>query len=198
MKEKDTKKKQLDTKDITSSPYFVAALMGVCIALAIAGLVFFIITINNTKNQITEARRLYIANEQEVDVLGQLKKKSEEANAQIEEFDNLLPQSLGNAYEVREGVLNKFENFGLNVTAIEFITVKNETHEIVFTISCTGSFESIYNVMNHYSNLEQIHRIDSLSLSKDSANDYTAVITLAILSEQPVEGVVAGMGDTAA
>lgn len=198
MKEKEAKKKQLDAKDVTSSPYFVAALMGVCIAVAIAGLVFFIMTINTTKKQITEARRLYIANEQEVDVLGQLKKKSEEAKAQIEEYENLLPQSLGNAYDVRENVLTKFENFGLNVTAIEFITVKNETHEIVFTISCTGSFESIYNVMNHYSNIEQIHRIDSLSLSKDSADDYTAVITLAILSEQPVEGVVAGMGETAA
>lgn len=193
MKEKNAKKKQLDTKDLTSSPYFVAALMGVCIALAIAGLVFFIININNTKNQITEARRLYIANEQEVDVLAGLKKKSEEAYAQIEEFDNLLPQSLGNAYELRDNVLTKFTNFGLNVTAIDFITVKNETHEIVFTISCTGSFESIYNVMNHYSNIEQIHRIDSLSITKDSADDYTAVITLAILSEQPVEGVVAGM-----
>lgn len=193
MKEKNAKKKQLDTKDLTSSPYFVAALMGVCIALAIAGLVFFIININNTKNQITEARRLYIANEQEVDVLAELKKKSEEAYAQIEEFDNLLPQSLGNAYELRDNVLTKFTNFGLNVTAIDFITVKNETHEIVFTISCTGSFESIYNVMNHYSNIEQIHRIDSLSITKDSADDYTAVITLAILSEQPVEGVVAGM-----
>lgn len=193
MKEKNTKKKQLDAKDLTSSPYFVAALMGVCIAIAIAGLVFFILQINTTKNQITEARRLYIANEQEVDVLAELKKKSEEAYAQIEEFDNLLPQSLGNAYELRENVLTKFENFGLNVTAIDFITVKNETHEIVFTISCTGSFESIYNVMNHYSNIEQIHRIDSLSITKDSADDYTAVITLAILSEQPVEGVVAGM-----
>ena len=193
MKEKNTKKKQLDAKDLTSSPYFVAALMGVCIAIAIAGLVFFILQINTTKNQITEARRLYIANEQEVDVLAELKKKSEEAYAQIEEFDNLLPQSLGNAYELKEKVLTKFENFGLNVTAIDFITVKNETHEIVFTISCTGSFESIYNVMNHYSNIEQIHRIDSLSITKDSADDYTAVITLAILSEQPVEGVVAGM-----
>ena len=193
MKEKNTKKKQLDAKDLTSSPYFVAALMGVCIAIAIAGLVFFILQINTTKNQITEARRLYIANEQEVDVLAELKRKSEDAYAQIEEFDNLLPQSLGNAYELREKVLTKFENFGLNVTAIDFITVKNETHEIVFTISCTGSFESIYNVMNHYSNIEQIHRIDSLSITKDSADEYTAVITLAILSEQPVEGVVAGM-----
>jgi hypothetical protein len=169
--------------------------MGVCIAIAIAGLVFFILQINTTKNQITEARRLYIANEQEVDVLAELKKKSEEAYAQIEEFDNLLPQSLGNAYELRDNVLTKFTNFGLNVTAIDFITVKNETHEIVFTISCTGSFESIYNVMNHYSNIEQIHRIDSLSVTKDSANEYTAVITLAILSEQAVEGVVAGMAE---
>lgn len=195
MKEKDTKKKQIDAKDITSSPYFVAALMGVCIAFAIAALVFLVFNINNTKNQITEARRLYIANEQEVDVLARLKKKSEEAKAQIEEYDNLLPQSLGNAYEVRENVITKFKNFGLNITAIDFVTIQNETHEIVFTISCTGSFESIYNVMNHYSNIEQIHRIDSLSITKDSADEYTAVITLAILSEQPVEGVVAGMAE---
>lgn len=195
MKEKDTKKKQIDAKDITSSPYFVAALMGVCIAFAIAALVFLVFNINNTKNQITEARRLYIANEQEVDVLARLKKKSEEAKAQIEEYDNLLPQSLGNAYEVRENVITKFKNFGLNITAIDFVTIQNETHEIVFTISCTGSFDSIYNVMNHYSNIEQIHRIDSLSITKDSADEYTAVITLAILSEQPVEGVVAGMAE---
>ncbi len=191
MAKKETKqKKQIDAKDITASPYFVAALMGVCIALAIAGLVFIILDIKTTKNQITEARRLYIANEQEVNVLSELKKKSEEANAKIEEYEHLLPQSLGNAYEVQEDVIARFENFGVSVTAIEFVTVKNETNEIVFTVTCSGDFENIYNVMNHYSNIEQVHRIDSFNLAKDTANNYTAVITLAILSEEPVSGAV--------
>lgn len=190
MKEKGTKKKQINSKDITSSPYFVAAMMGVCIALAITGLVFFMININNTKKEITEARRLYVANQQEANILEQLKKRSEEAQAEIEEYENLLPESLGDAYVVQNEVIEKFENFGLDVTAIDFVTVQNETSEIVFTVTCTGSFQSIYNVMNHYSNIEQIHRIDSLSLAKDSAGNYSAVITLAILSESPVQGAV--------
>jgi hypothetical protein len=52
--------------------------------------------------------------------------------------------------------------------------------------------------MNYYSNIEQVHRIDSLNLTKDSEGIYSAVITLAILSEEPVDGVVSGLGDTAA
>lgn len=192
MKEKNKKndKKQMDAKDITSSPYFVAGLLGVCIALSIAVVVYFILGINTTKTQITEARRLYIANQQEVNILEQLKQKSEEAEAQIAEYDNLLPESLGDAYAVQEDVVKKFTNFGLSVTAIDFTTVTNETNEIVFTVTCSGSFDNIYNVMNHYSNIEQIHRIDSLSLTKVAEGEYSAVITLAILSENAVTGVV--------
>ena len=195
---KASAKKQIDIKDITSSPYFVAALMGICIALTIAALVFFILDINKTKKDITAARQLNVACENDANILGKLKEESDQASARLEECESILPQSLGNAYELQEDVTYKFESFGASVTAIEFITTKNETNEIVFTITCSGSFESIYNVMNYYSNIEQVHRIDSLNLTKDSEGIYSAVITLAILSEEPVDGVVAGLGDTAA
>lgn len=195
MAKKESAKKQIDVKDITASPYFVAALMGICIALTVAALVFFIIDINKTKNEITAARRLNIACQQDEALLDKLKIESENASARLEECENILPQSLGNAYEVQEDVIVKCESFGLDVTAIEFTTVTNETNEIVFTITCTGSFESIYNTMNYYSNLEQVHRIDSLNLTKDSQGNYTAVMTLAILSEEAVSGVVLGGTD---
>lgn len=198
MAKKESAKKSIDVKDITASPYFVAALMGVCIALTIAALVFFILDINKTKSEITEARRLNVACQQDAQLLDKLKAESDAASARLEECENILPQSLGNAYVVQEDVIEKFEAFGVSVTAIEFVTTTNETNEIVFTITCTGGFENIYNVMNYYSNLEQIHRIDSLNLTKDSQDNHTAVITLAILSEEPVSGVVAGLGDTAA
>lgn len=191
-KKETAKKKQIDVKDITASPYFIAALMGICIALTVAALVFFIIDINKTKDEITAARRLNVACQQDADILDKLKVESEAASARLEECENILPQALGDAYLVQEDVIVTCESFGLDVTAIEFVTVQNETNEIVFTITCTGGFDSIYNTMNYYSNLEQVHRIDSLNLSKDSQGNYTAVMTLAILSEEAATGVVLG------
>jgi hypothetical protein len=45
--------------------------------------------------------------------------------------------------------------------------------------------------MNYYTNLEQQHRFDSIVLNKDaSTGNYNTVLTLVILSEQGVSGMV--------
>ena len=123
-KKETADKKKIDVKDITASPYFVAALMGICIALTITALVFFILDINKTKDDITAARRLNVACEQDAEILDKLKVESEQASARLAECENILPQSLGNAYALQEDVTDKFESFGASVTAIEFITAR--------------------------------------------------------------------------
>lgn len=193
------KNKKIDMKDVTSSPYFVAVLMFILIVLAILALVFFVMDINSTKKALVDARIAYEENVKEYAALEELKAKSEAAEKQLEECKGILPDSLGDAYILQEDVLAKCEGFGIDVTSVDFITASNETQEIIFTISGTGSFINFYDFMNYYSNLEQQHRFDSISLTKDQANGiYTATFTLAILSEGGVEGVVAALEETTA
>ncbi|MBR5442373.1 MAG: hypothetical protein IKV44_05420 [Clostridia bacterium] len=192
------KNKNIELKDITSSPYFVAGVMALLVALCITAVVFFVLDIQETKEEIKAERTLYAENIREYALLEQLKTKSEAAEKQLEECKGILPDSLGDVYILQEGVVEKCKAFGLNVTAIDHVTTTNETSEVVFTISANGSFTSIYNFMNYYTNLEQQHRFDSVVLKKDGANgDYSTVLTLAILSENGVEGSVAVVDDAA-
>ena len=192
------KNKNIELKDITSSPYFVAVLMVLLIGLCIAALVFFVLDIQGTKNEIKDARALYEANVKEYAVLEQLKAKSEAAEKQLEECKGILPDSLGDVYLLQEGVVEKCKAFGLSLTSIDHVITTNETSEVVFTITANGSFSNIYNFMNYYTNLEQQHRFDSVILKKDGANgEYTTVLTLAILSETGAEGSVAASSDAA-
>lgn len=193
------KKKNIELKDITASPYFVAALMVLLIGLCVTALVFFVLDIKETKEQIVEARQLYADNVREYAVLEELKAKSEAAEKQLEECKGILPDSLGDVYLLQEDVVEKCTNFGLTVTTVDYVVTTNETQEVVFTISASGSFTNIYNVMNYYTNLEQQHRFDSVVLKKDSSTgNYNTVFTLAILSEQGVEGVAAVVEETTA
>ncbi|MBO5896305.1 MAG: hypothetical protein J6Q83_03315 [Clostridia bacterium] len=192
------KNKNIELKDITSSPYFVAAIMVLLIALCITSVVFFVLDIQKTKEEIKTERALYVENIKEYALLEDLKAKSEAAEKQLEECKGILPDSLGDVYILQEGVVEKCKAFGLNVTSIEHVTTTNETSEVVFTISATGSFTNIYNFMNYYTNLEQQHRFDSVVLKKDGTNgDYSTVLTLAILSENGVEGSVAVVDEAA-
>mgnify|MGYP003290104521 CR=1 FL=1 len=192
------KNKNIELKDITSSPYFVAAIMVLLIALCITAVVFFVLDIQETKEEIKTERALYVENVKEYALLEELKAKSEAAEKQLEECKGILPDSLGDVYILQEGVVEKCKAFGLNVTSIEHVTTTNETSEVVFTISATGSFTNIYNFMNYYTNLEQQHRFDSVVLKKDGTNgDYSTVLTLAILSENGVEGSVAVVDEAA-
>jgi Tfp pilus assembly protein PilO len=185
------KNKNIELKDITSSPYFVAVLMVLLIGLCIAALVFFVLDIQETKNEIKDARALYEANVKEYAVLEQLKAKSEVAEKQLEECKGILPDSLGDVYILQEDVVEKCGNFGLTVSNIEYAVATNETQEVVFTINANGTFSNIYNFMNYYTNLEQQHRFDSIVLNKDaSTGNYNTVLTLVILSEQGVSGMV--------
>lgn len=193
------KNKNIELKDITSSPYFVAVMMLLLIGLCVAALVFFVMDIQQTKTDIQDARALYEANVKEFAILEELKAKSETAEKQLEECKGILPDSLGDVYILQEDVVEKCKAFGLEVSSIEHVTATNETSEIVFTITSTGSFTNIYNFMNYYTNLEQQHRFDSIVLNKDtSTGNYNAVLTLAILSENGAEGSLAVSSDTAA
>ena len=153
--------------------------------------------INTTKKDITDARALYEENVKEVALLEELKIKSEAAQQQLEECKNILPDNLGDVFILQENVLEKCKLFGLDVTNISQTIASNETQEVVFTIEATASFQSIYDLMNYYTNLEQVHRFDSLMLSRNDGGEYTTTFTLAFLAEQGAEGAVQAVVDEA-
>lgn len=186
------KGKKIDVKDITGSPYFVAGLLVLVVALVIAGISLIIVDITKTKDAIVEAREQYALNVQEIAILEELRAQSEKAEAQLEIYKGILPDSLGDVYVLQEDVVKTCKNFGLKVTSIEVTQVPAETQETTFVFNVTGSFSGIYDYMKYVSNLKQIHRIDALSIAKthEKGAEYTATISLAILSQQGADGIV--------
>ena len=191
------KNKKIEVKDITSSPFFVIGLMSFVCLLITAVMVLLVMDINTTKKEILDARELYKQNVREVAVLEELKIKSEAAEAQLEACKDILPDSLGDVFLLEENVLEKCKLFGLNVTSIEQTVAVNETQEVVFTITATASYNNIYDFMNYYTNLEQVHRFDSLSLQRNSDGLYTTTFTLAFLAEQGADGALGAVVDQA-
>ena len=191
------KGKKIELKDITSSPFFVIGIMSFVCILIIVGIVFIMLDIDKTKNEIVDARVMYEQNVREVALLEELKVKSEAAEQQLEACKNILPDSLGDVFLLEEDVLGKCKSFGLSVTSIDQTVAVNETQEVVFTIVANGTYRNIYDFMNYYSNLEQVHRFDSISLSRNADGTYSVTLALAFLSEQGAEGAVSAVVDGA-
>ena len=191
------KGKKINTKDITGSPYFVAGLLVLVIALVVAGIAFFIVDITKTKAKIVEAREEYALNIKEIAILEELRAQSEKAEQQLEVYKGILPDGLGDVYILQEDVIKTCKNFGLKVTSIEVTQVPAETQETIFVFNVSGSFSGIYEYMKYVSNLEQMHRIDALSITKTNDNNtqYAATISLAVLSQDGAEGIVGAVVD---
>lgn len=191
------KNKNIEIKDLTSSPFFVIGLMSFVCVLITVGIVFLMLDIDKTKDEITDAKYMYEQNVREVALLEELKVKSEAAQEQLESCKDILPDSLGDVFILQEEVVEKCNNFGLDVLGIEQTVAVNETNEVVFTISVVGSYQNIYNFMNYYSTLEQVHRFDSVTLTRNTDGQYSATLSLAFLSEQGAEGAVQAVVDGA-
>lgn len=191
------KGKKIEVKDITSNPFFVIGIMiFVCVLITVA-MVFIIMDVDKTKDEIIDARKMYEQNVKEVALLEELKVKSEAAQEQLEACNSILPESLGDVFILQEDVLEKCKLFGLNVATIDQTVAVNETQEIIFTISATASFSDIYDFMNYYSNLEQVHRFDSITLARSADGTYNVTLSLVFLAEQGADGAVQAVVDQA-
>lgn len=186
------KGKKINTKEITNSPYFITGLLVLVILLVIGGIVFFMIDINNIKASIVETRLQYQENVREIAILEELRAQSEKAEAQLEMYKGILPDALGDVYMLEEDVVATCKNFGLTVKSVQVNQVSAETQETSFNLSVDGSFQNIHSYMAYMSGLEQMHRFDSISLSRvnDDGSLYTANITLVVLSQNGADGIV--------
>lgn len=193
------KGKKIDTKEITNSPYFVTGLLVLVILLVIGGIVFFMLDINNIKASIVETRLQYQENLREIAILEELRAQSEKAEEQLEKYKGILPDGLGDIYILEEDVVATCKNFGLTVKSVQVNQVSAETQETSFNLSVEGSFQNIHSYMTYMSSLEQMHRFDSISLSRvnDDGSLYTANITLVVLSQNGADGIVLSVDSAA-
>lgn len=185
------KGKKIDLKNIKNSPYTSAVGLILVMLLIIAVIAYFIVGIVQTKDEIVAVRESYKKNLQEIAVLEELRAQSEKAEAQLEVYKGILPDGLGDVYILQEDVVATCQNFGLEVTNIEVTQLPAQTQETTFVFNVSGTFENIHSYMSYVSALEQMHRFDALSLVKGDGNNYTATISLAILSQNGAEGVLA-------
>lgn len=184
------KGKKIDLNEIKNSPYTTAVALVLVILLVIAATVYIIFGIVETKEEIVKVRASYEANLKEIAVLEELRAQSEKAEAQLEVYKGILPDELGDVYILQEKVVTTCRNFGLKITSIEVAQVPAQTQETIFVFNVEGKFSDIHDYMSHISTLEQIHRFDAISLKKSNNDNYTATISLAILSQNGAEGVL--------
>lgn len=185
------KNKNINLKDIKNSPYTSAVALILVVILVIATIVYSVLGIFETKKEIVEARESYQNNLKEIAILEELRAQSEKAEAQLEIYKGILPDELGDVYILQEDVIRTCKDFSLDVSAIEVSQVQEQTQETKFVLSVQGTFENIYNYMAYVSSLEQMHRFDSLVLTKTEDDKYNADITLTILSQNGAEGIIA-------
>lgn len=186
------KGKKIDTKEITNSPYFITGVLVLVILLVIGGIVYFMFDINKIKENIVETRIQYQENIREIAVLEELRAQSEKAEEQLEMYKGILPDDLGDIYVLEEEVVATCENFGLTVKSVQVNQVAAQTQETTFELSVEGSFLNIHSYMSYMSELEQMHRFDSISLSRNASDTsvYVANITLVVLSQNGADGIV--------
>ena len=189
------KGKKINLEDIKKSPYTSAVALFLVMLLIIAAIVYFIVGIFDTKEEIVAVRESYKKNLQEIAILEELRSQSKKAEAQLEVYKGILPDNLGDVYILQEDVIKTCENFGLEVADIEVTQVPAQTQETTFVFNVSGAFENIHSYMAYISSLEQMHRFDAVSLTKEDKNKYTATISLAILSQNGVDGVVVAAVD---
>ena len=184
------KGKKIDINEIKNSPYLPAVALFLVMVLVVGVIVYFVMGIFETKDQIVATKAEYKQNLQEIAILEELRAQSEKAEAQLEIYKGILPDGLGDVYVLQEEVIKTCQNFGLKVTSIEVTQVPAQTQETTFVFNVQGTFSNIYSYLAHISSLEQMHRFDAFSLVKGDDNSYTATITLAILSQNGADGVL--------
>ena len=186
----------INFKDIKNSPYATAAVLVLIILLVIAAISYLIYDIVQTKEQIVQVRASYEENLKEIAVLEELRAQSKKAEQQLEIYKGILPDELGDVYILQEKQIATCENFGLEVVSVEVTQVPAQTQETTFVFNVKGSFENIHEYMAYMSTLEQVHRFDTINMTKTGDN-YEATITLAVLSVNGAEGIVSAVVDNA-
>lgn len=187
---------KIDFKDIKNSPYTTAAVLVLVILLVIAAISYLVYDIVQTKEQIVVVRASYEENLKEIAVLEELRAQSEKAEQQLEVYKGILPDDLGDVYILQEDQIRTCENFGLEVVSVEVTQIPAQTQETTFVFNVKGTFENIHSYMSYMSTLEQIHRFDTITMTK-SGDTYEATITLAVLSTNGAEGIISAVVDGA-
>lgn len=191
------KGKKINLDDIKHSPYTSAVGLVLVMLLIIAIIVYFILGIFQTKEDIVAVRESYKKNLQEIAILEELRAQSEKAEAQLEIYKGILPDNLGDVYILQEDVVKTCKNFGLTVSTIEVTQVPAQTQETIFVFNVSGTFENLHSYLAYISELEQMHRFDAISITKGEGDKYNATLSLAILSQNGADGVVGAVVDAA-
>ncbi|MBQ3889289.1 MAG: type 4a pilus biogenesis protein PilO, partial [Clostridia bacterium] len=136
--------RSVDVKNVTSSPYFVAALLALIIVAIIALIVYFMSGIKDTKAQINDARTLLAQNKQSVRELDMLRARSEEAQKELSRYEGILPSSLGDAYKLQDKVYEACADADLTVNSFDISQVQGATYETVINLDISGKFTDIH------------------------------------------------------
>ncbi len=181
--------KSIDFKDIKSSPWTIAVILILVIALIVTVIVFLVKDILNTKEELILARETLAGNKTELANLEELRAKSEEAEERLKYYEGILPEKLDDVYFLQEELSELCAGYGLEIISMgEPLQTQSTTVETVFTFSVSGEYKDIILFMQYMSDCKQIHRVDSTTLTTDGTK-YNADLTVTLLSQNGADGI---------
>lgn len=181
--------KSIDLKDLKNSPWTIAVILILVIALLITVIAFLVKDILKTKNEIITARETLAGNVTELASLEELRAKSEEAEEKLKYYEGILPEKLDDVYILEEKLSKLCKKYGLMITSFgEASQTQSTVVETTFTFTVEGEYKDIVSLMKYMSDSKQIRRVDGLTLSTGE-NGYSANFTVTYLSQNGASGI---------
>lgn len=177
-------KTNINFSELKNSPVFYAVVITLFIVIVLAFSIYLVLDIFSLRSNIIEVRETYENNCKQIQELQQIYVQYNTLSAEKDVMDRMLP-SQRDVYEVMDEVYNECDKYNLTVTEFETPVVTSAyTTEMAISLTVEGTYDDIIMFTEYYSELEQIHRIEQLTLKDSEENEglKTAQIKIVELS----------------
>ncbi len=185
---KEINLKDINLKNLKDSPIFFAVLIGLFTVLVLVFSVYLINDIFSLKTQMTEVKKKYEENYQQVVALKVIQAKYGQLVKEKDALDRMLPD-VGDTeeytYTMMQELYDVADKFHLSVNTMEKPVVSTSyTMEITAQLTVQGTYSNITAFVDYYAGLEAIHRIEKFDISGHSdENLKQAEITVVALTK---------------
>lgn len=185
---KEISLKDINFKNIKESPIFFAVVIGLFTVLVLAFSVYLINNIFSLKTQMTEVKKKYEENCQQVIALQVIQAKYGQLVKEKDALDRMLPD-VGDpeeyTYTMMQELYDTADKYHLTVSSLEKpIVSASYTTEITAQLTVNGTYSNITAFIEYYAGLEPIHRIEKFDLADHTDSELKqAVITIVALAK---------------
>lgn len=132
-----------------------------------------IININRVRSEIAAEEQLYLENQDRLAQLRQLSKREDEFRTYLALIDKLIPDGTEEARIIKQ-VQNLANGSSVDFIEIQFETrvVNNNMNTMPMTLSFSGGYPGLVELINRLSNGERLIRIDEINITNGTESAF--------------------------